>query len=443
MVSWIMEWFDYKECLPKIKRMGSSSATIVIVVVLVAAGAFFFKDRLFPTSKGGQPPMAQMQAPTPTVVVAQVEASNLALSKEFVGKVEAIQTVDLLPQVAGEILQVHFKEGSLVKAGQLLFSLDSQEYKATVDLRRADLAKAKANHDRAKTYYARLKAADVRSVSAVDLDTARNDLLQAEAGIAQAQAALRLAEINLEHTRIKAPISGQIGKATFTKGNYVSAATPPLATITQVDPIRVVFALPDKDYLDQIKAFKSSKDSVFAATLRLANDQAYAFKGVRDFEDNQIDESTGSMMVRLRFKNADALLVPGAMVRVESKPIKPQSAILIPQEALLADTLGDYVYVIDKEQKTDRRNVKLGSQFGNKQEIVSGLNVGETIVVSGIQALQPGIAVETVMLGEHKGSETPAEKAKESIYDATSMSDDAVSGDTHSADVQKNEEGKK
>ena len=287
-------------------------------------------------------PQAPRQQAAPSVVLSIVENADIAAEHDYIGRVEAVQTVQLKPQVAGQIDEVHFKEGSIVKAGQLLFSIDNRQYQATLDLRKADMAKAEANYTRALKYRDRLKAADKRSVSASDFDTAESDVLQGKAGVDLAKASLRLAQIDLDHTKITAPIAGRIGAAFFTKGNYVTpAGAQPLAVIVQVDPIRVVFALSDRDYLDAYAQFSTSED-VYNAKIILSNGAEYPLAGKRDFEDNAMDEHTGTMTIRLSFKN-EGSLIPGAMVRVKTRPANTHAAIVIPQEAILADAQGDYV----------------------------------------------------------------------------------------------------
>ncbi|GHS86481.1 MexE family multidrug efflux RND transporter periplasmic adaptor subunit [Synergistales bacterium] len=317
---------------------------------------------------------------------------NLATERDYIGRVEAVQTVQLKPQIAGQIAEVHFKEGSIVKSGQVLFSIDSRQYQATVDLRKADLAGAEANYNRALKYRDRLKAADKRSVSASDLDAAESDVLQGKAGVDLAKASLRLAQIDLDHTKVTAPIAGRIGAAFFTKGNYVTpAGAQPLAVIVQVDPIRVVFALSDRDYLDSYAQFKSSED-VYNAKILLSNGAEYPFTGKRDFEENAMDERTGTMTIRLGFKN-EGSLIPGAMVRVRTRPANAHAAIVIPQEAILADAQGDYVYVVDAENVTRQRRVNLGAEEGATREVVSGLSEGERVVVYGLQSIRPEMKV--------------------------------------------------
>ncbi|MDR1483150.1 MAG: efflux RND transporter periplasmic adaptor subunit, partial [Synergistaceae bacterium] len=257
----------------------------VLVVIIVAALLLkpqIVQDLGVREALSAETPSPQAP-PAPPVGVYILKEADLAVEKEYIGVVEPIQTVTIRPQVAGEIAAVHFKEGSLVKEGDTLFTLNGKQYEANVALRRADLAKAQANHSRASKYYGRLKSADLRSISAADLDMAQNDVSQGKAAIDQARAALRLAEIDLGYTKVKAPISGRIGRAEITKGNYVTPSSGALATIVQVDPIRVAFALPDKDYLEQTEAFKASGNSVYETSILLADGRRYPSGGKRDF----------------------------------------------------------------------------------------------------------------------------------------------------------------
>jgi RND family efflux transporter MFP subunit len=364
------------------------------------------------------PPAAAAAGPqAPTVACYTVENADLAVSSEYIGRVEPIQSVLLRPQITGEIAKVSFKEGSLVKQGDLLFTLDDRHYAAIVDVKKADLARAEAARRRASRYSDRLKAADKRSVSASDLDTAENDVLQGKAGVAQAQAALKLAQLDLEHTKIQAPITGKIGKAAFTKGNYVSPSGQPLAGIVQTDPIRVAFALPDRSYLANFEAFASVDEPVFYANLRLSDGTEYPFEGERDFEENTVGEKTSTVMVRLRFRNERGLLVPGAMVRVTIKPVKSRISPVIPQESVMADRQGDFVYVVDSENVARQRRITSGAEIGTMLEVTSGLQAGENIIVRGLQSVRPGAPVNPVPLRREGGAKSPAERAAESGHD--------------------------
>lgn len=402
----------------------------IIVVLLIAGVAYFGKSYLNGEGGGKQTAQTPQQAQAPVVVLYTVEEADLAVGREYVGRVDPIQTVSLKPQVSGQIEKVYFKEGSMVKAGDLLFSIDDRQYKATVALRKAELSKAKANYDRAVKYDKRLKAADKRSVSASDIELSESDVLQGKASIEQAEASLRLAEIDLAHTQITAPISGQVGEASFTKGNYVTPASGSLTTIVQIDPIRVTFSLPDKDYLDQLGAFKGSDASVYNASVTLANGVPYPLKGTRDFENNVMDQRTATMTVSLRFDNPKGSLVPGSMVRTNVKPIKSHIAAVIPQEAVMTDTDGDYVYTVNDRNEASQRRIELGDGIGTMYEVRSGLDAGDRIVLKGIQMVRAGSKVRPVTASDDNAAKTPAELAKESGYDLKMISsdDNGVSG---------------
>ena len=397
---------------------GSKVIRWVIIIAVAAAVGFGAKVMLAPK------PQAQQQAPAaPSVVLHTVTTTDLAAQREYIGRVESIQSVSLKSQVSGEIMKVHFKEGSLVKAGQLLFSIDSSQYQATVDLRRAELEKAKANLDRAQKYFKRMQAADKRRVSESDIELAESNALQGAAAVSQAKAALKMAQIDLSHTRITAPISGQIGAALFTKGNMVSPSSGALASIVQMDPIRVSFAMPDRDYLNQLSEFKQ-KGSVLKTDLILTNGQIYKAQGKRDFEDNQVDTKTGTLSMNVRFNNDEGLLIPGAMVRINTKPVKTEIAVVIPQTAILANSQGDFVYVINSSNIAEQRSVVLGTELGTMREVKKGLSAGEKIAVLGIQSIRPGSPVNAVAAPSTEKS--AAEIAMESDSDITN----SASGDT-------------
>ncbi len=411
------------------KARKSSWLSTLVALLFMAALAYFGKT-YFLDKAAHMPEAPRMQPQAPAVVLHPVRKADLSVGREYVGRVEPIRTVSLKPQISGEIEKVSFREGSLVKAGQLLFTLDDRQYRATVALRKAELAKAEANYDRAVKYDKRLKAADKRSVSASDIELSESDVLQSRALVQQARAMLRLAEIDLGYTRIEAPITGLAGKAALTKGNYVTPATGELTTIVQTDPIRITFALPDRDYLDQLAAFKSSKDSVYDATIRLANGTVYPISGTRDFEDNTMDPRTGTMTVSLRFDNPEGALVPGSMVRVTARPAHSHIATIIPQAAVLTDAEGDFVYTVDGDDTVHVARITLGAEIGTNYEVTSGLEEGEQIILYGIQSVRPGVKVRPMSQTKGKTAKTPAERAAESVYDLKPLSSGDKTGAT-------------
>lgn len=403
----------------------NTKKTLMVILVIVA---LIFVAR-YMKSGGKNAQQAPAQA-VPIVVTHRIEKSDLAAEREYVGRVDPIQSVSLRPQVSGEIARVHFKEGSKVSAGQLLFTIDDKQFRAAVEARKADLAQAEANYDRASKYFARLKASDPRSVSASALEASESDVLQGRAAVAQAKAALTNAQINLGYTRITAPITGQISRTAATKGNYVTPATE-LTTIVQTAPIRVTFTLPDRDFINQLEQFRNSKGDIFNATLRLANGDVFSEKGVRDFEDNQIDPSTGTIRMSMRYANSGGQLVPGSMVRIAVKPVRSYIAMVIPQESVLADSQGDYVYTVDGEGVARQRRVKLGIHYGVMREVLSGVEEGEMVIVKGAQSVREGLTVKQVPARAEGETPSAADRAKESGFDLAPVSaDGAAEGKT-------------
>lgn len=383
---------------PKSPWVKIAAAVVVIAVV-------FFGYRAW---KDGSSQPVQQAAAEPVVIVKQVEKFDASsVPSEYVGRVESIQSVSVKPQISGEIAKVCFKEGSVVKAGQLLFQIDPKQYEATVQLRKAELQQAEANLVTAEKYYKRVTAASERAVSATDRDTAEGNFLQGKAAVAQAKAALKLAQIDLGYCRITSPITGKIGRALYTKGNYVTPQITELASIVQMDPIRVSYPLPDRDYLDQLSLFKED-GSVYNTSLILSNGEKYNVPGKRDFENNKVDQTTGTIMMRLRFANKEGMLIPGEMVRVFTKPVKSHIVNAVPQTAVMADEQGDYVYVINADNTARQARVTLGREFGELREVTSGVEAGENVAVAGLQRLRPGAKVRIETSADEKPA---AEKA--------------------------------
>lgn len=383
---------------PKSPWVKIAAAVVVIAVV-------FFGYRAW---KDGSSQPVQQAAAEPVVIVKQVEKFDASsVPSEYVGRVESIQSVSVKPQISGEIAKVCFKEGSVVKAGQLLFQIDPKQYEATVQLRKAELQQAEANLVTAEKYYKRVTAASERAVSATDRDTAEGNFLQAKAAVAQAKAALKLAQIDLGYCRITSPITGKIGRALYTKGNYVTPQITELASIVQMNPIRVSYPLPDRDYLDQLSLFKED-GSVYNTSLILSNGEKYNVPGKRDFENNRVDQTTGTIMMRLRFANKEGMLIPGEMVRVFTKPVKSHIVNAVPQTAVMADEQGDYVYVINADNTARQARVTLGREFGELREVTSGVEAGENVAVAGLQRLRPGAKVRIETSADEKPA---AEKA--------------------------------
>ena len=229
-------------------------------------------------------------------------------AQEYIGHAEAFRTVNIHPEVSAKIAGVHFTEGSLVKEGAVLFTLNSSQFEAQVQLGKAKLSHAQAALDGAQKYFSRLKAVGKRSVPGSDIDTADTEAQKAQAELDEAKAELRISQIDLSNTRITAPISGYIGRAEFTKGGYVTPDDS-LASIVQTDPARISFGMTDRDFL-------AHRDSPAEYELVLADGSVYPQKAVIDFSSNVMNPDTGTITVYLRVPNENHTLIPGAIIRV-------------------------------------------------------------------------------------------------------------------------------
>lgn len=391
-----------------------------LVTAACCVGLGWLGRGLMPAPKAGGDAAAMMAhagLSAPQVVVTPAVASVLNPPIEYIGHVEAIRDVDLRAQIEGYVKAIHFVEGALVHTGDLLFTIDPEQYEAKLALRRAELAQAKAALDRDEKFLKRLESSDARGITQSDLDTARSAVAQGGAGVQQAEANLRLAEIDLKHTRIVAPIDGQIGRTVANVGDYVSPSLGTLVRIVQMDPVRVVFSLTDRDY---VKVRENVEDGdirdAFRIRLRLPTGTVPEMTGARDFENNEMSQDTATLPVRVRFDNAKGFLVPGGFVTVLIDQTNPATYPAIPQSALTVDKDGTYVYVVDAAGKVEQRRVTTGTALGGQVEVRDGLKTGERVIVQGVQKVRPGLTVQAVeQSGDVRGqaAQAPAKEASE------------------------------
>lgn len=332
------------------------------------------------------------------VTVETSKAAKRAMNppQEFMGHVEPIEKTDLRAQIDGTIAEVAFTEGSMVKAGDLLFLIDPRVYEARVAQAKAALEKAKASSENADRYYARISAVDKRSVTEAEIDQAYATMLEARAAIAQCEADLKSAEINLGYTRITAPISGRIGKSLLKKGDYVAPSMGSLARIVQTDPVRVVFSIPDKELLQGRRVIEAEgKIEAIRAQLRLPDGSIYEHNGEADFVSNEIDSATASLAIRYRFANPHQFLVSNGYVTVLLSEAEPKEVIAVPTGAVLANATGDYVY-LNVNGTAVRRIVKLGEVQSGYIAILEGLSEGEEVITEGVVNVSDGAKLNVV-----------------------------------------------
>ncbi len=353
-------------------------------------------------------------AQVPSVAVDDVKGEKFNPPEEFIGHVEPIQEVELLPQIEGYLKEVKFKEGDRVSAGDLLYVIDDERYVADHGVAKAEVAsaesrvvQAEAAVERAERLLRRLKAADARGITKTEMDAAETGLAadraalgSARAAVSQAQAKLALTAFNLKHTKIFAPISGRIGKSFRYAGDYVSPSKGALAQILQYDPVRVSFPITDRAYLSwkenaQIRGAKISDTR--RLRLRLTNGSIYSDLGTWDFSDNEMSSETATLMIRAKFPNATRTLVPNAYVTVLADESNPADVPVVPALAVAKSGTATGVWIYsEKEGTVSFREIEPGLRQDGKLHAKSGLKIGEKIVVQGVHKLGEGMKVNVV-----------------------------------------------
>jgi RND family efflux transporter MFP subunit len=376
------------------------------VVVLIAIAATVIVMRL--KHGAGGPPGA-----TPTVEVVQVEQKDVPIYGEWIGTLDGFINADVRAQVTGYLLRQGYQEGAFVKQGQLLFEIDPRPFQAALDQAQGQLAQAKANLANAKAVQGRTQLdverytplAKEQAASQQDLDNAVQNNLAAKATVATAEAqiktdeaALETAKINLDFTRLIAPIDGIAGQAQLQVGALVNPSSGPVTSVSTVDPIKVYFTVSESEYLDWNKRFptetsRQAADKSLRLQLILADGSTYPRDGTFYFADRQVNVGTGSIRIAGLFPNPGNILRPGGYGRVRTAVRVQKDALLVPQRAV-SELQGAYqVAVVDGENKVSIRTVKVGDRVGSLWIIADGLKAGERVVAEGVQKVRPGAQV--------------------------------------------------
>ena len=372
-------------------------AAAALVVLVLAAGAGWL---LFGTS--AKPPQAAAaQPPAPAVGVRLAAMKGVSQSFEFVGRVKAIEKVDLRARVEGFLEKVLFREGQDVKAGELLYQIEKVQFQAAVDQAKANLAVAEAALTNAKVEYERsLELVKRNFTPQSQVDTNKAALDSATGRVMQAKAALTQAQVNLDYTDIRAPIDGRIGRTAYTVGNLVNPASGVLATIVSQDPIYVLFPVSVRD-LEAIREARRKEEGGMAKIdirVRLPSGQEYAQRGVWNLTDPQVDPQTDSLVMRATIPNPDRTLTDGQFVTAIIRERQEAPRLVVPQSALQVDQSGYYVLVVNDQHKVEQRRVQTGPQRGTDVVVTSGVKEGEQVMVDGIQKVRPGQVVQETVL---------------------------------------------
>jgi len=362
---------------------------------------------------------AQSKAPAaapPEVSVAEVVCKQLGDVDEFTGRLEAVNTVEVRPRVSGYLQKVFFKEGAIVRRGDILFEIDPRPFQAEVDRLKGELAQAKAELARAQNDFQRaerLHNNDGMSTEEYDRRSAARS--SSEARIAATEAALRGAQLNLEFTHIVAPITGRVGRAEITEGNLVQGGAgqiTPLTTLVSLDPIYVYFDADEQTYLKYARVSRtagtSSHDLTNAALLGLADEDGFPHVGRVNFVDNQVSSTTGTIRVRATFSNNNFALTPGLFARVRLQGGGAYDGCLAKDESVVTDLNQKYVFVLGKNNTLEYRPVKLGPIADGLRVVREGLHDGDVIVTNGLQRVRPGTAVTPKRVPMITSQVTPA-----------------------------------
>ena len=342
------------------------------------------------------------QPVAPQVSVASALERDVTEWDEFTGRLEAVESVEVRPRVTGYIESVNFTEGSTVKKGDLLFVIDPRPYRAELSKAEAELARAVARSELAVADEGRsAKLLDIKAVSREEYESRINGSREAKADVAAARAAVDSAKLNLEFTRITAPISGRVSKAVVTAGNLVtggSNAATLLTTVVSLDPMYVTFEGDEQIYLKYNELSRrgertSSRDVANPVLMGLANETDYPHHGSMVFVDNQVDPRTGTIRARAEFANKDGYLTPGLFARVKLLGHNSYRAVLVDDRAIGTDQSQKFVYVIDAQNKVTYRPVQVGRLTDGLRIVQKGLQAGETVVVNGLQRVRPGVIV--------------------------------------------------
>ena len=323
-------------------------------------------------------------ADTLRLPVAAVKESADYQVKVYPGRVVPIARVDVIPQVSGEILEVLFRNGTMVREGDVLYRLDPVKYEAAVKNAESRLAECKANASYAELSYDRhKKLLESRAVSVDAVDNALSQRDSSRAAYAAAQAELVVAQDALAHCTIVAPIGGKVGSTGKTRGNYVTAGSEPLVSIVQNQPIRVMFSISNRDFLDLFGGTSYEMRESASIRLTLANGTELDENGEVEYVENTADELTDTMPVYVVFPNARRQLRPGGTVTVTLVSKRGMLRPSIPATAVLQDTQGPYVWVVGEKGAVERRAIARGNVERGVQFIEKGLRVGERVVADG------------------------------------------------------------
>ena len=386
-------------------KIMNKKITIVLatIIVLILAVLYRYIDTKNAEKAQSEAIQASMTANVEVMKPFEVETSNVI---EAPGRVVAVKSADVIARVQGMILKQHYKDGDYVKQGQLLFTIDPEEFQIAYELAKANLANAKANQYQAQKDFERTKELvekDFVSKSEYDNALAKKDAANAQVSASIAQ--LNDAKRRLSYSKVTAPISGKISLPAVTVGNYLSSPNTMLTKIVSIDPIYVTYSL-DSGLFNQLKSDEIIPDhktkTPIKVKIKLPDGTVYDEIGNADFFDNIIDQSTGAITLRATFKNPNATLIPGDFVNVKVYSNKVITNLAVPQSAVLQDSNGRYLYVVKEDNTASKRYIETAGQKDNNWLISSGITKDEKFVSFGVIGVRDGSKVKITNAEDNK-----------------------------------------
>jgi multidrug efflux system membrane fusion protein len=357
--------------------------------------------------------------PPPAVTVANPVKKTITDQDEYVGRFVAVDSIEIRSRVSGYLDKVHFKDGQLVKEGEPLFTIDRRPLEITLSQARATLGQARANLAYTESDLARAsQLVRDRTITEQVFDQRTQAKRVAEAAVAAQTAAVLQAELDLQFTELRAPVSGRIGDRRVSPGNLVTGGTSGnttlLATIVSIDPIRFEFTFDEASYLRYSRLAGEAGDATRVAStpvaLKLLDETGFPHKGRMDFVDNVIDRSSGTIRGRASFDNASGLFTPGMFARIQVPASPPYDAFVVPDLAIGTEQIRKFVYVVDGENTVRQKYVTLGPIVDGKRVIKEGLAADDRVIVSGLMRARPGVKVTPQ--AENAAPSSPAPQAK-------------------------------
>ncbi len=358
----------------------------------------------------------------PEVFIAQPVVRTITDFEETTGRLAPVKYIDLRARVGGYLDSVDFTDGEDVKEGQKLFQIDPRPFQAALAQARANVKQLETRHQRTKRQEERLvRLKEQKVTTAEELELTKYERMEIEAELEAARAAVQMAELNLEYTLIKSPITGRISRRMVDPGNLIKIDDTPLATIVALDPLYAYFDIDERTVLQLRRLIAEGKltspqDKAIPVQLALADeDEDFSLTGVINFEDNQLSGTTGTLRLRADIDNSHKLLSPGMFVRIRVPIGEPHEAVLIQEEALGSDQGQRFVYILNGDDEVEYRRIKTGRLYEGFRVVETGLTTENRVIVKGLQRVRPGLKVTPKPLNEpKKEKEEVAEKSSKS-----------------------------